>query len=81
MNTNRVTKWFVYILMGVAVAAIFWSLNSKGETSQPISISELAQQIQANEVSELQVSGNGRQVEIVYVDISFLNCTLLCYHY
>lgn len=71
MNTNRVTKWFVYILMGVAVAAIFWSLNSKGETSQPISISELAQQIQANEVSELQVSGNGRQVEIVYVDISF----------
>ena len=70
MNTNRVTKWFVYILIAMATAAIFWSLNSNGETSESISISEIAQQLQANEISELQVSGNGRQIEVVYVDIA-----------
>ncbi len=69
MNTNRVTKWFIYILIAVAVTAIFWSLNSNGQATEPLSISELAQQIRADEVSELNVSGDGRQIDVVYVDI------------
>jgi cell division protease FtsH len=62
------TRWFIYLLIGVAVMAIVWSLNMGGTQAERISISQLAQQVRANEIKELQVSGDGRTVTIHYAD-------------
>ena len=66
MNTTRLTRWLVYLLIGAAVAAVMWSYSSAPEPQNDIPISRLAQDIQANEVAELRVSGDGREVVIVY---------------
>lgn len=68
MNTTRITRWFIYILIGVAVLAILWSYGSASNTPNNISISQLAQQIKTNQVEEIVVDGNGRRVVINYVD-------------
>ncbi len=60
------TKWIVYLLIGFAIFAIVWSLNTGGTPQNTISISELAQQIQGNEVAELLVSGDGRNIQVSY---------------
>ena len=66
MNTPKMTKWIVYLLIGFAIFAIVWSLNTGGTPQNTISISELAQQIQGNEVAELLVSGDGRNIQVSY---------------
>jgi cell division protease FtsH len=68
VNSTRMTRWFIYLLIGVAVMAIVWSLNMGGTQAERISISQLAQQVRANEIKELQVSGDGRTVTIHYAD-------------
>ena len=68
MNSTRITRWFVYILIGFAVIAILWNYNLATPTIQSISISQLAQEIRQNEVRELQVSGDGREVLATYVN-------------
>ena len=62
------TRWFIYLLIGVAVMAIVWSLNMGGTQAERISISQLAQQVRANEIKELQVSSDGRTITIHYAD-------------
>jgi len=68
MNSSRLTRWLVYLLIGAAVVAVMWSYSSTPQTRNDIAISSLAQEIQANEVSELRVSGSGREVTVVYSD-------------
>ena len=68
MNSTRLTRWLVYLLIGAAVVAVMWSYSSTPQTQSDIAISRLAQAIQADEVSELRVSGNGREVTVVYRD-------------
>ena len=68
MNSTRMTRWFIYLLIGVAVMAIVWSLNMGGTQAERISISQLAQQVRANEIKELQVSSDGRTITIHYAD-------------
>ncbi|MCB9434439.1 MAG: ATP-dependent metallopeptidase FtsH/Yme1/Tma family protein [Ardenticatenaceae bacterium] len=68
VNSTRITRWFVYILIGFAVIAILWNYNLATPTIQSISISQLAQEIRQNEVRELQVSGDGREVLATYVN-------------
>lgn len=68
MNSARLTRWFVYLLIGTAVVAIIWSYNSATPNVDTISISQLAQEVRENEVEELQVAGDGREVTIVYFD-------------
>lgn len=68
MNSTRVTRGFVYFLIFIAIIAILWSYNSAGPAETELSISELAGQITNGEVSELRVSGNGREVTVVYRD-------------
>jgi cell division protease FtsH len=68
MNSTRLTRWLVYLLIGAAIAAVLWSYSSTPATQNDIPISRLAQEIQADEVSELLVSGNGREVMVVYED-------------
>lgn len=70
MNATKITRWFIYILIGVALAAILWSYNNTASLTEEISISQLAQEIKANQVAKIEVEGNGRDVIITYVDDS-----------
>ena len=66
MNSTKMTRWFVSLLIGVAILAIVWSYSSSTTTVNEISISQLAQQIEANEVKEINVDGDGRTITIAY---------------
>ncbi|MCP4426772.1 MAG: ATP-dependent metallopeptidase FtsH/Yme1/Tma family protein [Chloroflexi bacterium] len=68
MNSTRFTRWFVYLLIGAAVAAIWWSANTDPTIVPEISISQLAQEIQENQISDIQISGDGRQITVNYVN-------------
>ncbi|MFQ5419545.1 MAG: ATP-dependent metallopeptidase FtsH/Yme1/Tma family protein, partial [Anaerolineae bacterium] len=68
MNSVKITRWFVYALLTVAVVAIWWSFSSATPQLEEISISQLAQEIQKNEVAEIQVDGYGREITVSYVD-------------
>ena len=66
MNSSRLTRWFIYILIIVAIGAILWSYNSAGTSYDELAISELAQQVKEGEIAELRVSGDGREVTVDY---------------
>lgn len=66
MNSTRVTRWFIYLLIGVAILAIIWSYTSSATAPNQIPVSQLAQQIQAGVVETIEVDGNGRRVVINY---------------
>ncbi|MGD2050795.1 MAG: ATP-dependent zinc metalloprotease FtsH [Chloroflexota bacterium] len=68
MNSSKITRWFIYLLIVVAIVAILWSYNSAGETAEELAISELAQQIKNGEIAELEVAGDGREVNVRYND-------------
>ncbi len=68
MNPSNVSRWFVYLLIGVAMMVLLWSYTSTSTEKADISISQLAQQIKANEIEEIVVSGNGRVITITYAD-------------
>ncbi|MCO5178705.1 MAG: ATP-dependent zinc metalloprotease FtsH [Candidatus Promineofilum sp.] len=68
MNSTRLTRWLVYLLIGAAIAAVLWSYSSAPATQNDIPISRLAQEIASNDVAQLIVSSNGREVTVVYVD-------------
>ena len=68
MNSTKMTRWFVSLLIGVAILAIVWSYSSSTTTVNEISISQLAQQIEANEVKEINVDGDGRTITIAYTN-------------
>ena len=70
MNSTRLTRWFIYLLISVALLAILWSYSSSTTPGESISISQLAQEIRAGEVAEIQVEGNGREVSVIYADKS-----------
>jgi cell division protease FtsH len=64
----RITRWIIYLLIGVAIAAILWGYNSTGTSTEELAISNLAQQIKDGEVAELGVAGDGREVTVIYRD-------------
>jgi len=66
MNSSRLTRWLVYLLIGAAVAAVLWSYSSTPTAQNDIPISRLAQEISANEVAELLVASSGREVTVIY---------------
>ncbi|WP_374688246.1 ATP-dependent zinc metalloprotease FtsH [Promineifilum sp.] len=68
MNSSRLTRWLVYLLIGAAIVAVMWSYSSTPATQTDIPISQLAREIEGNEVAELLVAGNGLEVTIVYAD-------------
>ena len=65
-NPTRVSRLVVYALIGIAAIAVIWSLNLRSEPAEYLAVSELAQQIKDNEVAELLVSGDGRNVTVEY---------------
>ncbi len=66
MKTINSTRWFIFLLIALAVLALLWGYGSATATASEISISQLAQQIEANEVAKINVDGNGRKVTISY---------------
>lgn len=68
MNSTRITRWFIYFLIGVAVLSIIWSYTSSAAAPNHIPISLLAQQIQEGQVDEINVDGNGRRIVVNYKD-------------
>jgi len=68
VSSTRITRWFIYILISVAIVAILWSYSTVGKDRDEIPISQLAQEIKSGEVEDLEVSGDGREVTVTYVD-------------
>ncbi len=68
MNATKVSRWLIYALLGVAVLAIFWNFGNNNAVSEEISVSQLAQEVRNNEVSEIMVSSNGQEVTVTYKD-------------
>jgi len=65
-DTTKFTRIAIYLLIGIAVIAVIWNLNGSEPPLKNLSISELAQQIKDNEVTEVVVSGDGRNVTVDY---------------
>ena len=70
MNSTKYTRWFIYLLITVAIVAILWTYNSSGSSEEELAISELAQRIKEGEVAQLEVSGDGREVTVKYEDFN-----------
>ncbi|MDX1617108.1 MAG: ATP-dependent zinc metalloprotease FtsH, partial [Candidatus Promineifilaceae bacterium] len=68
MNSTRITRWFIYLLVTVAIIAILWSYNASTAPEEEIAVSELARQVQAGEIAEMRVSGDHRDVLAIYRD-------------
>ncbi len=66
MNSSRITRWFIYLLIVLAIVAILWSYSTASEPNEELPISQLAQQIKNGDVEELRVSGDGREVIVDY---------------
>lgn len=66
MNSTRVTRWIIYILIGVAILVIAWSYSPAASSSNQVSISQLARQIQDERVKEIVVDGDGRRIVVRY---------------
>ncbi len=67
-NPSKITRWLTLVLLGVASLALIYSFGSTTVEDAMIPVSQLAQEVEANEVAELQVTGDGQQVDIVYQD-------------
>ena len=65
-DTTKFTRLAIYLLIAVAVIAVIWNLNSSEPPLDSLAISELAQQIKENEISDLMVSGDGRDIAVEY---------------
>ncbi len=61
-------KAILYLILAFAVIAALWSYNSTLPQQNEVSISQLAQQIRENQVSDILVDGSGRQITINYND-------------
>jgi cell division protease FtsH len=68
VNSTKMTRWFIYLLITIAIVAILWSYNSSAPPKDEISVSQLAETVKAGAVSKLTVSGDGREVIVSYQD-------------
>ena len=75
MKSINTTRWLIFLLIALAILALLWGYGSAANTAGEISISQLAQQIEAGEVAEINVDGNGREVTISYTNPERGNAT------
>jgi cell division protease FtsH len=68
VNSARFTRIFVYFLIGIALIAILWNLNSSSTSRDDVSITQLAQQVKANEVEKIEVASETQQATVTYVN-------------
>ena len=62
MRSRWLRNGFVYLLILIAVAALFFSFSSQSEKAQETEISEVASRVQAGQVNRIIVSGDSLQV-------------------
>ncbi len=68
MSISKLSRWIIYLLVAIVIFAVIWSLNGSNGVMDTVSISDLAKQIQENEVDEIAVAGNGRDLTITYIN-------------
>ncbi len=68
MNSTKATRWLIYFIIGIALIAILWSLNASANSAVEVSISQLAQDVKANEVERIEISGNGDSAIVTYLN-------------
>lgn len=68
MNATKISRGLIYTLLGVSILAILWNFGNADNVPQEISISQLAQEIHNNNISDITVSSNGQKVTITYQD-------------
>jgi cell division protease FtsH len=68
VNASSATRWFIYLLIFMAIGAILWNYNSNNQAQEEIAVSRLAQEVKAGNVTEMRVSGNGRTVIVKFRD-------------
>jgi len=62
VSSRWLKNGFVYLLILIAVAALFFSFSSQSEKAQETEISEVASQVQAGRVNKIIVSGDNLRV-------------------
>jgi cell division protease FtsH len=65
-NPSKITRWLVLVLLGVSALVLIYTFGAGSSESNEIPVSQLAQEVQANDVAELQVAGDGQRVTVVY---------------
>ena len=68
VNPTRMTRWFVVILVAVAIIAILWNYNATATAPDEININTVAAQIIDGEIESLRVDSSGQNVTVVYDD-------------
>ena len=68
MNSTNLTRFFIYGLIGIALAAIVWSIANADAAVPDIPISTLAQELLDGRVSALTVDNDGKTIAITYTD-------------
>ena len=64
MDSSKLRNGFVYLLILVAIVAILWSYRSQSPQTEELAISELAAKIKADEVEEITVDDDGREMTV-----------------
>jgi cell division protease FtsH len=67
-NPSKITRWLVLVLLGVSALVLIYTFGAGSAESNEIPVSQLAQEVQANDVAELQVAGDGQRVTVVYAE-------------
>ena len=75
MKSTNAARWFIYLLIALTILALLWGYGSSATATEEISISQLAQEIEANKVAQITVNGDGRTVTIEYQDSDRSNAT------
>jgi len=68
MSQYNTIRWIFYLVLGGLLVAVIWNYTRASTPTEPITITQLAQQIRQGEVVRLDVAGDGRQVTIHYAD-------------
>ena len=70
MNNSNIARYAIYFFIAAAAIALFWSFRSTDNLTEEISITELAQAIQAGRVETVEVDSDGRLATITFQDSS-----------
>jgi cell division protease FtsH len=68
VDSSKLRNGFVYLLILVAIVAILWSYRSQSPQTEELAISELAAKVKADEVEEITVDDDGREMTVELKD-------------
>ncbi|MFO7540226.1 MAG: ATP-dependent zinc metalloprotease FtsH [Chloroflexota bacterium] len=68
MNRYNIIRWIFYLIIAGILVTLIWNYTSSAAPTESISITQLAHQIQQNEVARLDIAGDGQRVTIHYIN-------------